>query len=193
MNRAVFLDRDGTLIRDKHYLHDPDEVEWLPGVKSALGRLGEAGYLLVVVTNQSGVGRGMFPETRVRAVHRRMQGELGAEHEVSFAGLYYATLNPENPHPSEEERWLRKPRPGMLERAGRELDIDCGRSYMVGDKPSDVQAGRRAGCETVLVTGTGGHAEQGVEAADVVVKGLREAAEWILGRSNPPSQGRERE
>ncbi len=179
----MFLDRDGTLIRDKGYLHDPTEVEWLPGVKRALWRLGEAGFELVVVTNQSGVGRGMFPEIKVRQVHRRMQADLQSHHGVSFSGLYYATLNPEETDPPREEWRLRKPRSGMIERASQDLDIDRESSFMVGDKPSDVEAGRRAGCETVLIAGRGGGTDPGKGTrADVIVEGLEGAAEWILGR-----------
>lgn len=190
MNRAVFLDRDGTLIRDKHYLHDPSEVEWLPGVKEALHELREAGFHLVVVTNQSGVGRGLFPESKVREVHGHMQSDLRDSHGISFSGLYYATLNPEQTDPPGKKWWRRKPRPGMIERAGRDLNIDCGSSYMVGDKPSDVLAGRRAGCGTVLLTGSRGEPPEGT-GADRIVEDLAEAAEWIIGRR--PADQRQRE
>lgn len=186
MDAAVFLDRDGTLIHDKHYLGDPEEVEFFPGVKQGLKHLHQAGYELVVVTNQSGVARGLIDETDVERVHRRLRGEL-ADAGVPLAGIYYCPyLEQASVEEYRRSSRLRKPAPGMLETAARQLELDCKRSYMVGDKASDVEAGHRAGCTSVLVrTGKG---EEAVDAfkqrrgPEAVVDDFADAAAWILDR-----------
>ncbi len=145
MNRAVFLDRDGTVIVDRGYLADHGQgVELLPGAGEALARLSKAGFQLVIISNQSGVGRGLCDQTAVTAQNRRLR-ELLAEFQVEPAAEKFC------PHTPEDKCRCRKPSPEMLLQAARELDIDLTRSYMVGDKESDVEAGQRAGCRTVLL------------------------------------------
>ena len=145
---AVFLDRDGTLIEDRGYLHDPDLVRLLPGVADGLRRLRTAGFVCVVVTNQSGIGRGMFAEADYRHVHAEMLRRLTAEGAILDAA-YFCPAAPAaegaDEHPD------RKPSPGMLLRAAADLDLDLTRSWMIGDAPRDVEAGRRAGCRGILV------------------------------------------
>jgi D-glycero-D-manno-heptose 1,7-bisphosphate phosphatase len=167
MPKAVFLDRDGTIVADAEYLADPDDLELLPGAGAALARLQRAGFLLALVTNQSGVGRGYFPESAVRAQQARL-AELLQPFGVTFAATRYC------PHHPDAACACRKPKPGMLLDAGRELRVDFGRSWMIGDKPSDVEAGRAAGCRTVIVAG------QTSLAADFAAADLAAAAELIL-------------
>ncbi|MGB9734576.1 MAG: D-glycero-beta-D-manno-heptose 1,7-bisphosphate 7-phosphatase [Conexivisphaera sp.] len=141
---AVFLDRDGVICYDVHYMRSPDQFELMPGVAEGIRRLNGAGFLVVVATNQSGIRRGYFTEEDLARIHARMLEELGRRG-ARIDAIYYCPCLPE------EDCECRKPRPGMLLRAAEELGIDLGRSYMVGDKALDVEAGRAAGCTTVLV------------------------------------------
>ncbi|MDD8046906.1 MAG: HAD family hydrolase [Verrucomicrobiota bacterium] len=168
---AVFLDRDGTLIVDKGYLRDPAEIELLPGVVERLRRIQARGYLLVMVTNQSGIGRGYFTEEDLKAQHVRL-GMLLAEAGVVLAAMEHC------PHQPEDRCSCRKPKPGMLLRAAERHGIDLERSYMVGDKPSDVDAGAAAGCKTVLIADD--PIEEGQKLADHVAASAAAALDWVL-------------
>jgi len=140
--KAVFLDRDGTLMVDKGYLDDPDEVELLPTVPEALRLLADNGFRMFVVTNQSGVGRGYFTEKQMHLVHWRLRMLLREEN-VELGKIYYC------PHVPEDNCECRKPKPGLLRKAAEERDVDLKRSYVVGDKRSDWIAGRQAGVHPV--------------------------------------------
>ncbi len=142
---AVFLDRDGTLIEDVPYLADPSGIRFLPGAAEALVRLRRAGFARVLVTNQSGIGRGFFTEDRLREIHAELEGRLAGVG-ASLDGIYYCPSAP-----SEEDCPDRKPAPGMLLRGAVELGIDLDASWMVGDKMSDVMAGLNAGCRSILL------------------------------------------
>ena len=145
--RAVFFDRDGTLMEDVHYCGDPAKVRLYPGVAPALRDLKRAGYRLFIVTNQSGIGRGLITEEQYHAVQREFLRQLG---EDLIDGSYFCPDSPGVPSTR------RKPEPGMLLEAAAEHGIDLARSWMVGDKAADVECGRRAGARTVLVlTGYG--------------------------------------
>jgi D-glycero-D-manno-heptose 1,7-bisphosphate phosphatase len=140
---GVFLDRDGTLIRDVGYPNDPESVHLIEGAAEALAELRRRGFSLVVVSNQSGIARGLVSAEEAAAVHERFISELkrnGAE--VDDARYC--------PHAPDEGCSCRKPEPGLLIAAAAELGLDLGSSFLVGDKASDVEAGRRAGCRTVL-------------------------------------------
>jgi histidinol-phosphate phosphatase family protein len=148
---AVFLDKDGTLIDDVPYNVDPELIRLSPGAGEGAAQLAAAGYALVLVSNQSGIGRGMFDASALNAVERRVR-ELLAECEVPLAGFYFC------PHHSQAEvaRYrmvcqCRKPAPGLILQAAQELRIDLARSWMIGDILDDVEAGSRAGCRTVLL------------------------------------------
>jgi D-glycero-D-manno-heptose 1,7-bisphosphate phosphatase len=141
--RAIFLDRDGTLIVDVGYPRDPARVELLPGAAAALRRL-SARAALVIVSNQSGIARGLIARDEARAVHDRMIARF-ADEGVTFAGAYYC------PHAPADDCGCRKPQPGLLLQAARDLDLDLARSAMVGDKPTDVEVGRAAGCGAALL------------------------------------------
>lgn len=154
--RAVFLDRDGTINVEVQYLNKVEDFEFIPGVPWALRRLKDAGFLLVVVTNQSGIGRGYYDEAALQAIHDHMHAEL-AGFGVTIDACYFCPHHPE--HATGDYRTecaCRKPLPGMLQQAAEDLDIDLSRSYMVGDKLADVEAGLNAGCTSLMVrTGYG--------------------------------------
>lgn len=178
MKRAVFLDRDGTLIMEKDYLHRPDEVVVYPGAAAALRRLRAAGFGLFIVTNQSGVGRGYFTEADVEAVHQHLIEEFAKEG-VRFDRIYVAPEAPEQPSRG------RKPSPQFLFDARDEFGLDLSRSYVIGDKLSDLECGWNAGvAQSILVrTGYGTQLEQepGDQLKDAVrLDDLTAAVAWIL-------------
>lgn len=144
---AVFLDRDGTLIEDRDYLRDPAGVRVFPGVARALNRLRNAGHLLVVVTNQSGIARGLMTEADYQSVTDELIRRL-AEDGARLDAFYHCPAV-DDVHPD------RKPNPGMYLRAAEELSIDLGASWVVGDSLRDVIAGQRAGCENGILVRTG--------------------------------------
>ena len=178
MNRAVFLDRDGTLIEDKDYLHRPEEVVIYPGVGPALRKLQDAGFKLFMVTNQSGVGRGKFPLDDVHRVHEHLGRELAKE-EVQFEKIYIAPEAPDAPSRG------RKPSPQFLFDARDEFGIDLAHSYMVGDKLIDLECGWNAGVEHSILVRTGYGGKVAISLHDpraIVAADLPEAAEWILNQ-----------
>jgi D-glycero-D-manno-heptose 1,7-bisphosphate phosphatase len=151
---ALFLDRDGVLNEDQGYVHRWEDFRWIPGAKEVVAAFNRAGWLVIVVTNQSGVGRGYYTEEAMHALHAQMQAELKADggHIDAF---YYAPQHPEAPvaayrHPDPP---LRKPNPGMILQALQEWPIDREASLLVGDKPSDLEAALRAGVRGVLFEG----------------------------------------
>ena len=150
---AVFLDRDGTIVEDPGYIADPDQVRLLPQAAEAIRRFISSGYVVIVVSNQSGIARGLFAEADLSKVHARLEELLEAQG-VSLGGAYYCPYL-DGPEAKVEayrrDSDLRKPRPGMLLQAAREHEIDLRLSWMIGDSPSDIEAGRRAGCQTILI------------------------------------------
>lgn len=188
MNKAVFLDRDGTLIQEREYLHRPEEVVILPGVAPALRSLQHAGFHLFMVSNQSGVGRGYFTLDDVERVNRHLLAEMARE-KVSFKKLYVAPEAPDTPSRG------RKPSPQFLFDARDEFNLDLSQSYMVGDKLIDLQCGWNAGVhKSILVrTGYGIECERDSPASiskAAVVEDLAAAAKLILTqRVLPPRSG----
>lgn len=144
MNKAVFLDRDGTIIVDKIYLNDPDAIEYLPGVFTALKKLRDEGYIFLIVTNQSGIPRKIVQLENLNEIHRRIKNEFAA-HGVDLVEFYYAPYLTDHDHP------LRKPNPGMLLEGAAHYNVDLKKSWMIGDRMIDVEAGHRAGTRTILV------------------------------------------
>ena len=183
MNRAVFCDRDGTIIEEKDYLSDPDQVVIFPGAGEALKRLQDAGFRLIVVTNQSGIGRGYYTVEDMHRVNTRLIAELersGARIEK----IYFAPEAPELPSRG------RKPSPQFLFDARDEFGIDLSESYMVGDKLIDLECGWNAGVKKSILVRTGyGTEHERVHAPKLsraqVVNSVTEAAEWILAATDP--------
>jgi D-glycero-D-manno-heptose 1,7-bisphosphate phosphatase len=181
---AVFVDRDGTLIVERGYLAEGAELELLPGVPRALHNLRAAGFPVIVISNQAGVGRGLFPLARVYEVMARLRRELRA-HGVELDGIYFC------PHRPDEGCACRKPGTELLERAAEDQQLSLRRSTMVGDKLIDSEAGRRAGGSGVLVrTGYGREEERRAmelptsERPDFIAEDLPAAAAWILARED---------
>lgn len=189
MSKAVFLDRDGTIIKDKDYLSDPNNVEWIPGATETLQTLANSGFKLVVVTNQSGVARGYMTEEDVRAIHDELR-EQASKDGIQFEGFYYCPYLMEGSvEEYSVESDLRKPAPGMILRAADDLGLDLNHSYMIGDKGSDIEAGQRAGCKSILVkTGYGEQTLKEVRTGscepDYVADSITEAGKWILNRTS---------
>ncbi len=142
---AIFLDRDGTLIEDTGYLSSPENIVWKNGVIETLRTFADAGYLLILVTNQSGVGRGYFPETSVHKVHDQLTEDLRASG-VQFDGIYYC------PHAPEDGCECRKPSIGMFLEAVDAHSIDIARSWFIGDTCTDIEAGTNIGIRTILLS-----------------------------------------
>lgn len=174
---TVFLDRDGTINRDVHHLSDPAQLELLPGAAVGLRRLCERGCPLVVVSNQSPIGRGWFDEARLLEINARLAAMLAAEG-VAIAGWYWC------PHVPDAGCTCRKPAPGLFFRARDELGVILEGSWIVGDRLSDMQAGRQAGARSILVSTGYGQTEAELPGrlqwVDHFVPTLREAAEIIL-------------
>jgi D-glycero-D-manno-heptose 1,7-bisphosphate phosphatase len=151
-DKAIFMDRDNTLINDPGYINHPDQVNLLDGVPEALIELKALGYKLVVVTNQSAVARGIVTEKVLDEIHHRLE-ELLAEKNASLDRIYYCPYHPEGVVPEySKESDCRKPAPGMFQKAAAEMDLDLSQSWCIGDSLQDVEAGQRAGCRTILIT-----------------------------------------
>ena len=142
--KAAFFDRDGTLIKDVNYISKISEIELLPGVIDFCLLLKKKGYLLFVVTNQSGIARGYFDEDFVQKTHKVLE-KIFADRGVFFSDFYYC------PHHPDDKCLCRKPLPGLILRAAKEHDINLSQSLMFGDKESDIQAGKCAGCKSFYI------------------------------------------
>jgi D-glycero-D-manno-heptose 1,7-bisphosphate phosphatase len=178
MHRAVFLDRDGTIIEERNYLHRPEDVVVLLGAPKALRRLADAGFRLILVTNQSGVGRGYFSLADVERVNAHLADEF-ALHGVAFLKTYVAPEAPDQPSRG------RKPSPQFLFDARDEFHLDLAQSYMIGDKLIDLECGWNAGVKAAILVRTGYGAETERKHAGAlnhaaVVNDLAAAADWIL-------------
>jgi len=150
-HKAVFLDRDDTIVDDPGYIRSPEQVRLIPGAGEALAQLKKMGYLLVIVTNQSGVARGFVTEKQLEEIHRELKRQLAGE-DVAIDGLYYCPFHPDGAVKDfSTESNLRKPNAGMFFQAEADLDIDLAQSWMIGDSYRDIQAGSAAGCHTILV------------------------------------------
>ena len=179
--RAVFLDRDGTLIRDTGHAFRPADIELLDGVAAGLRRLQQAGYCLIVVTNQAGVAKGFFKEEDVFAMHRRLREILSREG-VGIADFYYCPHHPDGSVPEYARRCdCRKPEPGLILRASRERSIELRDSWLIGNGLTDVQAGQTAGCRTVLLGADADEAtEDSLPPQTAVARNFAQAVEIIL-------------
>lgn len=168
---AVFLDRDGTLMEEVEYCRDPEKVRLFPGVLEAVDQLRAAGFRIVIITNQSGIGRSWITQAEYEAVHARL---LELIHADRIDGTYYC------PDAPGVESLCRKPAPGMVLQAARELNLDLSRSWFIGDKAADVQCGRNAGVRPILVRTGYGRTEDDA-GAECVADDLAAAVRHILG------------
>ncbi|MBM4430822.1 MAG: D-glycero-beta-D-manno-heptose 1,7-bisphosphate 7-phosphatase [Chloroflexi bacterium] len=172
--RLVILDRDGTINVEKHYLSDPDGMELLPNAAAGIRRMRDLGLKVVVVTNQSAIGRGYFDHDTLERIHNRLLTLLAAEG-ATVDGIYTC------PHHPAEDCACRKPKPGLLEQAARDFQADLAQAFVIGDKAIDIESGRQVGATTLLVrSGYGAEvAAQGGAGANYVVADLAEAAAVI--------------
>lgn len=177
--RAIFLDRDGTINVEKEYIYDPAEVELIPGSLEALQLAAKAGFRLFIVSNQSGIARGLATETDVCRVNERLQELVGAGG-VQFDGIYFCPHLPTISGPCD----CRKPRRGMVDRALESFDLDLSRSFVVGDRLLDMQLAKTVGATGIMVrTGYGSVEEKQIEAdsrPNFIVRDLLEAVKVIL-------------
>lgn len=185
MKRAAFLDRDGTIIELVHHLNDPADVALIPGAAAAIGRLRAAGWAVVVVTNQSVIGRGKLTVEGLAEVHAEMNRQLAAEG-AAVDGIYFCPLAPGVKDSTVIEDPMRKPGPGMLQQAATEMGLDLAASWMVGDTVSDVLAGRNAGTRSLLVhTGYGAQYAHDRDYFTAEAPDLTGAAHIILREDQP--------
>jgi D-glycero-D-manno-heptose 1,7-bisphosphate phosphatase len=179
--RAVFLDRDGTVNVERDYLHRSEDFTFIPGAPAAIRLLREAGYRIVVVTNQSGIARGYYDEEALHRIHRHMD-ELLSREGAAVDAYYHCPHHPDGT----VDRYraicdCRKPLPGMLRQAAADLHLDLSVSYIIGDKLADVEAGQAAGCRPILVETGYGATEKALIGSDVpVFSSIVEAASWIV-------------
>lgn len=181
MNKAIFIDKDGTLIHDVPYNVNPGLITLQPGALEALRFLQLQGYLIVIISNQPGVAHGFFKESELETVKETIAGLL-QQGGIELAGFYYCPHSPNGNVPKYTTSCsCRKPRPGLILKAARELNIDKSRSWMIGDILHDIEAGKRAGCRTILLN-NGNETEWQINefrTPDKMVTGLIEAARFI--------------
>ncbi len=175
MRKVVFLDRDGTIIVDKVYLNDPGKIEYFPDTFSALRILRDDGFDFAIVTNQSGVPRGLVDLENLKQIHARIRAEF-ARHGIDILDFYYAPFLTNSNHP------MRKPNPGMIEQAMGEHHVDPAHSWMIGDRMVDVEAGHRAGLRSIMLRGRERPEDFSWTAPEAFVTNLTEAAKVIMGR-----------
>lgn len=184
---AIFIDRDGTLIRERGYLSDPASLKFYSGVVPGLARVSKKGWPIVILTNQSGVGRGYFSLAVLHRVHRELKKRL-ASGGARLSGIYFC------PHRPDGGCRCRKPAPGMAKRAARELRLDLKRSFVIGDQERDIQLARNIGASGILVlTGAGRQTRRRINTSKFrVAASLAAALRWIERSASPRSGGRRR-
>ncbi|OGB90771.1 hypothetical protein A2625_06990 [candidate division WOR-1 bacterium RIFCSPHIGHO2_01_FULL_53_15] len=180
--KAVFLDRDGTIIEDTGYITSPAEIKFIPGSIEAIKKLNEAGYKVIVISNQAGVARGILSENMVQTIDKAIYRQVlsGGGH---IDASYYCPHHPEHGvYPYKQICECRKPRPGLIKKAVKEKEIELAGSFMVGDKSSDIETGQCTGLKTVFVRTGHGRAEEKAlkEKPDHIANDLAEAVRWIL-------------
>ncbi len=193
-NRALFLDRDGTIIVETNYLSSVRDLRLIRGTARALNRDRRAGFKIVIISNQAGVAKGYFTEREVMTVNKELLKRL-KRGGVTVDGVYYCPHHPEGVNPAYTRKCeCRKPGIELLKRAARSLNLDLGKSYLIGDRSSDIEAGKNAGCHTVLVRTGYGNAElkKMQECREVLpdstAGNIGEAVEIILTREKRPAE-----
>jgi D-glycero-D-manno-heptose 1,7-bisphosphate phosphatase len=176
---AIFLDRDGTLIKDVHHLRRIEDIELIPGASEAIARINRAGIPAIIITNQSAVARGWLTEEQVQELQEEVDRQFQARN-AHFNGFYFCPHHPEIGNSVYKIRCeCRKPKPGLILKAAREKDLDLNRSVMIGNSESDVLAGRAAGCQTVLFTSTQ-QGTEGATTADYIASEIGQAISWAM-------------
>jgi histidinol-phosphate phosphatase family protein len=173
-NKAIFLDRDGTLIEDAGYPNDPEQVKLVPDAVEAMQSFINAGFLLVVISNQSGIGRGKIKPEEAEQVHQRFV-DLFQQKGITFSGVYYC------PHAPEENCGCRKPAPGLILQAAQELTIELEHSFIIGDKLSDVKTGHNAGMKGIMFRDHPSNKGKGIQP-EFQSNDWQPIVEWILNR-----------
>jgi D,D-heptose 1,7-bisphosphate phosphatase len=171
INKAIFLDRDGTINVDKGYIHKIEDLEILPNVIEGLKKLYGFGYKLIIITNQSGIGRGYYTEENYFALRDEMHKRLKNQGVLIIAEYFC-------PHNPEDNCKCRKPKTGMLEQAAKDFNLDLKECWMIGDKSLDIAAGKNAGCRTIHILT--GHITSPLKEANFFTKDMIEAADYIL-------------
>ncbi|TLY22350.1 MAG: HAD family hydrolase [Nitrospirae bacterium] len=184
---VVYLDRDGTLNFDPGYLNQPEQLQLLPGVGQAVARLIRAGFMTVVLSNQSGLARGLITQDQLEAIHQRLR-ELLAEDGAWLDGIFVC------PHHPDDGCTCRKPAPGLVHRAQRKLDVSPDHAIVIGDKATDMELARNVGALAVFVRSGNAYEEEQARMAergvtpDYVARDLTEAVEWVLEAVKPRAQ-----
>ncbi|MBX7231266.1 MAG: HAD family hydrolase [Bdellovibrionales bacterium] len=177
MQKAVILDRDGTLIIDKIYLNDPKQVFYYPDVFEALRLLRDHQFIFIGATNQSGVARGLVEIDKLYQIHEKIRADMAYEG-IDFREIYYA------PYMTETKHFIRKPQPGMILRAAYDYNLDLKKSWMVGDRMIDVEAGHRAGCRSAMVGFTESPQHTKFRSPEIYAETLLEVAQQIVKYSD---------
>jgi len=188
--RAVFLDRDNVIVAADKWLARPEDVKLIPEAVEAIRRLRQGGYCVVVATNQSAVARGLIDEPTLQAIHERIR-ELLAEQDAAIEAIYYCPYlrGPDAVVEAyRKDSDLRKPRPGMLLKAARELGLDLAGSWSIGDSARDVEAGRAAGCRTILITRDESAGATTSSGADFEAASLSQAVDIVLAKASRPER-----
>jgi len=184
MEKAAFLDRDGTIIEDTGYLGEISKVRFLPGANTGIKLLNDNGFKVIIITNQAGVARGYFTEETVKEINGYVQESLAREG-ASIDMFYYC------PHHTEgvieeyrKDCYYRKPNPGMVKKAAQDFSINLKKSFVIGDKHSDIETGRRAGCRNILLSKNNLPNEGGKTDVipDHIAPDLHEAVKWIVNQ-----------
>jgi len=178
VKKALFIDRDGVINVEKNYLHKQEDFEFIDGVFKSLRFFHEKGYLLIVITNQSGIGRGYYTEEEYQKLTLWMIEEFAANG-VDIAKVYHC------PHVEKDECECRKPNPGMIVSAQKEFGIDLENSWLIGDKESDIEAGINAGVGTLVIAKSGHQIDESATKADLVVDSIAQLPSLL--KANTPS------
>ena len=184
MNKAVFLDRDGTIIEDVGYLSSPEQIKFIPGSIESIKSLNQSGFKVIVISNQSGVARGHFSEDMLQTIDKIVHRGLlhGGAHVDAH---YYCPHHPQHGvYPYKQECDCRKPNTGLIKQATEQFKIDLNSSFMIGDKATDIELGKKSGIRTVLVqTGYGKKELKHAKGPDKVAENLWEAVKWVISTS----------
>ncbi len=184
MNKAVFLDRDGTIVEDVGYLSSPEQIKFIPGSIDAIKSLNQSGFKVIVISNQSGIARGHFTEDMLQTIDKIIHRGLlhGGAH---IDAHYYCPHHPEQGvYPYQQECECRKPNTGLIKKATEKFNVDPNSSFMIGDKTTDIELGKRSGLKTALVkTGYGQKQIEHAKEPDKIAENLAEAVKWVLSTS----------